>query len=247
MTEISTEAPVPKPAKRTRSKFLWLGQPDAQTGFSGWLVLFTGGLVLLTAVNVWILYKTDSTLYEQATTKDRGWILVDLEFAGAKFQEPNDPISLRLVHRHVGSAAVAQLSYYWDIKRISRPDVSVKWENVIRTSKFHQDGRKCKDHSLPTMLPANLPNEVSATNVSRKDLPDDKLLKQGDVWWGSSNDDGIKNDKLKHSFVIYGCSEYWSIKAGRTEFCRYLDTGNDLSTDPSRWQFKECPVGNKLD
>jgi hypothetical protein len=237
-------------------KILRLGQEDPEVGFSGWLVIFTAVLSILTGVNVWVLHNTDRTLYEQATSKDRGWILLNVEIAGGKFTEPQDPIGLRLMHRNIGNAAVTQLSTSYEVQLVNRPNKGVKWEDQLRTNGLSFAGRKCTRHSLRTILPANFSsppsktNEISATqdeststNVDFLDLPSNEVPKQGDLWWGKSQD--LKEEKLKKTLVVHGCSEYWSIKAGRTEFCLYLDTTD--RSEPDNWRFKGCPTGNKLE
>lgn len=245
-------------------KILRLGQKNPETGFSGWLVIFSAFLCLLTGINVWILHNTDRTLYEQATGRDRGWILLDVAITGGKFLNPSDPIELRLIHRNIGSAAVTQLTTFYKVSSpVTRANKNLKWEDVLRTKNFPLENFKCTGHSLPTILPAtsNLPpilrkgeansdgtltpSESTSTSVGFISLQDNEVPKQGDVWWGNPFSQDLMDEKLKTTLVIYGCSEYWSIKAGRTNFCRYLDTNDRL--EPKDWQFKECPTGNKLE
>src|SRR5262245_55580448 len=194
------------------SKILRLGQENAETGFSGWLVIFTSFLCLLTGFNVWVLHSTDRTLYEQATARDRGWILVDLELSGATFQpfNPNDPIALRIFFRNVGHAAVAQLTYSYEVVKLARPvakqsaaepaaaepverraetkgnagvrddEGNKQWEDVLRGIGFQSGKLSCTGHSLPTMLPIDY-NIQNGTRQKVKDTEDDKLPKKRDL------------------------------------------------------------------
>jgi hypothetical protein len=241
--DVSTIRSVPE---SLLSKTLRLGQKDAETGFSGWLVIFTGFLCILTGLNAWVLHSTDRILHEQAVARDRGWVLVDLELAGARFAEPADPVSLRIIHRNVGQAVVTKLTYFYEIVRpIRRENIDMSWESVLRGRTFQLEKLKCTGQSLPTILPmnSNMQGGTAARNdtVQIRDLrPEDKLPKQGDVW--SDNDEFMK-EKAKTTFVVRGCSEYLSIGPGRTEFCRYLDSG---MTAPESWQIKECPAGDSL-
>lgn len=254
MTATEPDVSKKQPDSESRwSKILLLGQKNPEAGFSGWLVIFTAFLCVLTGFNVWVLHTTDRTLYEQAIARDRGWILLSVEMVGAKFTEPQDPISLRLYHRNIGSAAVTQLTSFYKVHVIERANVEQNWREVLVTQHLKLDNPKCTEHSIPTILPGSQKSEanlqVSDESASTKvgfrtiDLQNSEVPKQGDVWWGS--DSKVKIEKLKKTFVINGCSEYWSIKAGRTEFCQYLDTSSTL--EPESWQLKECPTGNKLE
>ena len=241
--ETSTSTPSSiVPRKNLWSKIVGLGQPDALTAYTGWLVIVTGVLCLLTALNVVVLHSTDSTLYEQATSRDRGWISAIIDRTSLQFSvDPKTAISAKIQIRNIGSAAVQQVTYGFSVTKITRSDVNQPWESLKDwPEKIQKDVLNCTEFALPTILP------VAIDPTAKEKMPEllkSKFPLQGDVW---SDDKNQRNEKLKTTIFIHGCVVYRSIKVGRTEFCYYLWT--DPNVDVDKWEIRECPgVGNKID
>ena len=218
------EAP-PKRARHILRHFTFgLGPNEALTA---WLAIFTGVLAMETAVSVYVLWRTDSTLHGTLIARNRAWITPSIDLVPSSIGEDR-PVEVRVKYTNYGNEPANRVSIVNALKFLpSRFDRN--W--LAHGNPLDIDG--CHGELGPPyrMLPHNedFPLTVSTDKLSKEQFAELKS--------------GVK------TVYISGCIRYRTLAEDVwTRYCRYFKnedgTGLTLAYTQDPLPMEPCSEGN---
>jgi hypothetical protein len=203
--------------------------PDPLVKFNGYLAIFTLLLVVVTAISVAVLWKTDATLHETLVAANRAWISPQTVRLTSDIEIWTPATSIQVIYENVGRFPALNLNHAEEGGARAIPEGFAEWEQLD-----FGENHTCKSLTPLRGGPTVYPSQHFGGELTYELKPDQ-----------SRNPANVIQEILKGRRLIWvqGCFAYLSFEKPReSAFCFYLQP--DVVRHIREWPFKKCSTGN---